>query len=323
MNTTQGLCECGCGRSTNIATQNCTQSGAVKGKPQRFIKGHQRVKAVKKYEPKLCECGCGEKTNLATVTQRGYTKGQPVRFISGHSSRVNRTVRPLAERFWEKVNKNGPMPSEVAVREHPEIEGTQCWEWTAFVHPTEGYGIFTTGLEPRQTHAHRVAWFLEIGRWPEPFGLHKCDNRKCVRFSHLFEGDHEANSTDKIKKHRGNNPNGERTGMAKLTDAQVIAMREDRVRGVPNVELVKLYNVALPTVEGILGGKSWQHITRGVSLTTGEQSHSTKLTDKQVIDIRTAFANGTSVTTLAEEYAVDRTTIYRANNGETYKNIAA
>jgi hypothetical protein len=36
------LCECGCGCDAPIAKATNTISGAIKGQPQRFVKGHQR-----------------------------------------------------------------------------------------------------------------------------------------------------------------------------------------------------------------------------------------------------------------------------------------
>lgn len=38
-----GLCECGCGRRTKVYPYNDRSRGWVKGRPQRFIAGHNRV----------------------------------------------------------------------------------------------------------------------------------------------------------------------------------------------------------------------------------------------------------------------------------------
>lgn len=38
---TYGLCECGCGRKTNLAKQNHTKFGYRRGEPIRFIQGHR------------------------------------------------------------------------------------------------------------------------------------------------------------------------------------------------------------------------------------------------------------------------------------------
>jgi hypothetical protein len=123
---------------------------------------------------KLCECGCGLEAPIAEVTRPsiGYVKGEPVRFRRGHNTRVR--VRPIEERFWEKVEKS---------------DG--CWVWTASQTST-GYGQFLVSGCPRK--AHRVAYELVVG--PIPAGLvidHLCRNRLCVNPSHLEPVTHRVN----------------------------------------------------------------------------------------------------------------------------------
>jgi hypothetical protein len=80
--------------------------------------------------------------------------------------------RSAHERFWEKVNKNGPVP---ACR--PELG--PCWLWTACVG-SNGYGQFDG------TTAHRFSYQEAHG--PIPPGLqpdHLCRVRSCIRPSHL------------------------------------------------------------------------------------------------------------------------------------------
>ena len=149
---------------------------------------------------KLCECECGQPTAIASVTRRkiGQFRGMPLRFIQGHHK--DRT-RPLSERFYKHVNKDGPMPSVESVRFYPEIAGLACWEWTAS-KDRKGYGIMRDA--GRNRVAHRVAWFMATGKWPEPYGMHKCDNPSCVRFEHLFEGTEQDNTDDMVRKGRQN-----------------------------------------------------------------------------------------------------------------------
>lgn len=45
-----GLCECGCGRKTNLTPDNNATEGYVRGKPKRFITGHNRWTKPDKYE---------------------------------------------------------------------------------------------------------------------------------------------------------------------------------------------------------------------------------------------------------------------------------
>ena len=101
------------------------------------------------------------------------------------------------ERFWDKVNKNGPFHKELLSR---------CWEWKG-AKVGGGYGGFWTGKKIQRTH--RVSWILaggEIERDNSTFGTlhicHKCDNPACVRPSHLFKGTHSENMRDMVNKGR-------------------------------------------------------------------------------------------------------------------------
>lgn len=68
------------------------------------------------------------------------------------------------ERFWAKVDKNGP---------------GGCWLWTGRVS-FWGYGMFWSGKT--QVYAHRFAHELLVGPIPEGFqGDHVCRVKSCVR----------------------------------------------------------------------------------------------------------------------------------------------
>ncbi len=100
------------------------------------------------------------------------------------------TPVPAEERFWRFVNKDGPVPAHV-----PEIGN--CWVWTGARY-TSGYGVFRLSYPVRSsTSAHRFA-FGQTDLWV----LHRCDNRLCVRKSHLFEGTARENIHDMIAKGR-------------------------------------------------------------------------------------------------------------------------
>lgn len=104
---------------------------------------------------------------------------------------TGRPPRPAKERFVAKV---------VRVE-----KADACWEFTGSIG-RDGYGQFRSnrggsGMEK----AHRYAWFLENGDIPEGlFVLHRCDNRKCVRPSHLWLGTLSDNMKDMVAK--GRNP---------------------------------------------------------------------------------------------------------------------
>ena len=39
----KGLCQCGCGKTTAIATRNRNNLGWVKGEPLRYLRGHNNL----------------------------------------------------------------------------------------------------------------------------------------------------------------------------------------------------------------------------------------------------------------------------------------
>lgn len=62
---TVNLCECGCGQLAPIATRNRTRGGMVKGKPMRFVVGHnnylrERAPLAERFWAKVCKTGDDE-----------------------------------------------------------------------------------------------------------------------------------------------------------------------------------------------------------------------------------------------------------------------
>lgn len=83
--------------------------------------------------------------------------------------------RTVAERFWAKVDRNGPVP-EYAPHLGP------CWTWTG--NTTRGYGNFWLGHVNGK--AHRFSYELAFGAIPDGLQIdHLCRVRFCVNPSHL------------------------------------------------------------------------------------------------------------------------------------------
>lgn len=145
-----------------------------------------------------------------------------------------------AESFWARVDRTGV-----------------CWLWLGAKSP-KGYGkIKWNGRDDR---AHRVAW--ELSRSPVPEGmwvLHTCDTPACCNPLHLFLGDNLTNNRDKAAK--GRQINGERHKLAKLTEADVIAIRSAlSSRSASRRGLAATFGVSRSLIDHIAAGRTWKHV---------------------------------------------------------------
>lgn len=129
-------------------------------------------------------------------------------------------------RFWNKV-----------------AIGDGCWEWTAS-QKGNGYGQYREN--GKTLHAHRVAYREWYGEEPKVV-CHQCDNRLCVRPSHLLNGTYSRNRIDR----------SQRQGGHKLTAEQAVAIREDlRERE----EIAGDYGVTTTMVGYIKRRDWWKHV---------------------------------------------------------------
>lgn len=145
-----------------------------------------------------------------------------------------------------------------------EWPDTECVIWP-FRKDKDGYGVFASMGFNR---AHRASYFLFKGDFDKKlYVLHRCDNPSCVNPNHLFLGTQLDNVRDMISKGRkvkGNvvlpDNKGERHGMSKLKESDVLEMRRLRMSGVSITDISSKFSVSLTTASDAVRGISWKHI---------------------------------------------------------------
>lgn len=188
--------------------------------------------------------GCGGRYTARGLCHRHYRAAL-------RSGAIQSQRGTPAERFWRKVDRNGPIPEY-----RPELG--PCWLWTATLDG-HGYGYFDG--HP----AHRWAWQEAHGSIaPELSDMdHLCRVPRCVRPSHLEPVTHAEN----IRRGAGGflgelrvarrRPSGETHGTPILTEAEVRYIRSSDLSG---NWLAECMGVAPLTISNARRGRTWKHV---------------------------------------------------------------
>jgi hypothetical protein len=144
-----------------------------------------------------------------------------------------------------------------------EVNGHGCWVWSGS-RSAGGYGQWLLEKTPlgngryskRRIYAHRLSWELHRGAIPDGLRvLHECDNPPCVNPEHLFLGTMADNTHDMLAK--GRESRGEDRPLAKLTERDVIAIRQSKET---LMVLAERYGVAFQTISDVRRRKVWKHV---------------------------------------------------------------
>ena len=151
----------------------------------------------------------------------------------------------VVKRFWKYVDKT--------------FSTNECWNWTGSLMKRGGYGQLRDGTKTLK--AHRISYELHKGKIPKNLLIcHDCGNPKCCNPKHLYAGTYADNWKDTIKHGTRYVPEaikGEKNVQAKLTESQVIFIKNSEERG---VDLAKKFNVTKQLICRIKKGKAWKHI---------------------------------------------------------------
>jgi hypothetical protein len=163
--------------------------------------------------------------------------------IPDESEWVLRSQVDVEEHFWSKVeNLNQP---------------DSCWLWSGSIS-SNGYGIFTwrdpmSGICEREL-AHRMAFAIFCGYRPK-YLVHACGERRCVRPTHLFNGNPFRELT--LTSTSGHQMKS--ACSSHLTAEEALTIRVAASLGADEGELALRYNVPTRYVARITLGRTFKN----------------------------------------------------------------
>lgn len=144
------------------------------------------------------------------------------------------------------------------------VKKNGCWGWNGSIN-NKGYGQLFS--QNKIMFIHRFSYEHHYG--PLKHGelvCHKCDNPICSNPEHLFKGTQKDNMRDCINKKRfvkvknKYKAKGGKVGGSKLTENEVIQIKQLLKNGYSNKELAILFKVTDKNISSIKLNKTWKHI---------------------------------------------------------------
>lgn len=138
--------------------------------------------------------------------------------------------------------------------------GPECWEWVgSLVKDRGGYGRFCVG--GKTVRAHR--WLYQQIHGPvseTDVIMHLCDNPSCVNPAHLRLGTYSENTRDMVAKGRGQNRQGEKHPLARLTAEDIAKIRHRAEMGISHHRIAIDFKISRQHVGKIVRRENWGHV---------------------------------------------------------------
>lgn len=195
-----------------------------------------------------------------------------------------------------------------------------CKIWCMGIN-SSGYGNYS--ISDQTYSVHRLLFTTIHNR--SYYGLvvrHKCDNRACCNIEHLEIGTQSENIMDASKKNRL--LKGSQNNKSVFSEELVKEIR-DQYPTKSTIELAKKYNTHPQTIRSLIIGRTWAHVPGAKPLmiykrALGEKMGRSKLTNSQVLDIRSKYPK-IKAPKLAKEYGVGHAMIYNIIKRKNWTHI--
>lgn len=223
--------------------------------------------------------------------------------------------------FWKTATENEKMERWYQYFEKYVVRKDGCWGWKGPFYKS-GYALINCGKTIR---ASRFSYMYHKG--PIPDGMlvcHVCDQVWCVAPDHLFLGTQKDNMQDMIKKGRkclntnGRHPN------AKLTDQQVLEIKNLLTNKIHKMKIARQFNVTPHIIFCIANGENYKNVEgpEGYKLLNNDyRQPNAKLTDQQASEIKKLLQNNISGAKIARQFNVSNGIISAIQLNKTYKNV--
>lgn len=131
-----------------------------------------------------------------------------------------------------------------------------CWEYQGVLSK---YGYAIISVNGKSERVHRASYREFVGEIPSGLVvMHICDNRGCCNPSHLTVGTNKENTKDKVNKER--QARGEKLPHSKLTEEDVLKIRDLSCEGYTQTAIAKEFGVTQAAISYMLCGNSWSHV---------------------------------------------------------------
>lgn len=191
--------------------------------------------------------------------------GKPILFNQEMVIAVLNSKRYLPSKIYKVNYKHLPEEEILLMRIINGIEinkKTNCWEWQRAKN-IHGYGTITINRATRTVY--REMYKLINGEITDELHvLHDCDNPSCCNPKHLHLGTISDNMKECYDRGRSKlrpvSLRGTKNPNHKITELDVIKIRNKYQNGLKQIEIAKIFNISQTQVSDIVNYKAWKQL---------------------------------------------------------------